>query len=174
MNKIVVKIANQEYTITGEEEKDYILSLASHVDEQIRIAQNKAPKINNLTPVILASINITDQLFKEIKKSREMSNQINGEKSYTDQDKITREGDEHVTNSNLIDEQDQTIEKLYDQIQKLDKALLEKNAEINSLLSKLEDVKLMNKELDDLLNQFQNDMHDIQIELNTKVGNEDI
>ena len=93
MNKIVVKIANQEYTITGEEEKDYILSLASHVDEQIRIAQNKAPKINNLTPVILASINITDQLFKEIKKSREMSNQINGEKPYTDQDKITREGE---------------------------------------------------------------------------------
>ena len=56
MNKIVVKIANQEYTITGEEEKDYILSLASHVDEQIRIAQNKAPKIN-------PSINNTRTLF---------------------------------------------------------------------------------------------------------------
>ncbi len=59
-------------------------------------------------------------------------------------------------------------------IRELSDTISEKNAEINSLLSKLEDVKLMNKELDDLLNQFQNDMHDIQIELNTKVGNEDI
>ena len=66
MNKIIVKIANQEYTIIGKEEKDYILSLASHVDEQITKASEKTPKSNIVTPVVLASINVADQYFKSL------------------------------------------------------------------------------------------------------------
>lgn len=158
MNKIVVNIANQEYTITGKEEKDYILSLASHVDEQIRIAQEKAPKINSLTPVILASINITDQLFKERKKLDDMRNSFNPE-----------EIEPHcIDNSDLIEEQNETIENLYERIQKLDNLLVEKNQEISNLNKKNEQYQNDNKELNILLNQFQNDIHELEIQLNKK------
>ena len=76
MNKIIVKIANQEYTIIGKEEKDYILSLASHVDEQITKASEKTPKSNIVTPVVLASINIADQYFKSLEENKRLSDII--------------------------------------------------------------------------------------------------
>lgn len=160
MNKIVVKIANQEYSITGEEEKDYIISLASHVDEQIKIAQSKAPKVNSITPVILASINITDELFKERKKNKEFKEQ-NFCASEIDIGDIS-------SYNELIDEQNITINKLYERIQKLDDILAEKNAIISEINNKLISLESEKTELDHLLNEFQNNMHDLQFELNSK------
>lgn len=157
MNKIVVKIANQEYSITGDEEKDYILSLASHVDEQIRLAQNKAPRVNNITPVILASINITDQLFKERRKIKELTDASLNPAGDTDISTISYDS--------LIDEQNETIEKLYERIQNLDNILAEKNEQIAEANNKLQALEKENTELNKLLNEFQSDMHQLQFDL---------
>ena len=35
MNKVTVKIANQEYTVVGEESKEYLLKIASRVDDEM-------------------------------------------------------------------------------------------------------------------------------------------
>lgn len=156
MNKIVVKIANQEYSITGEEEKDYILSLACHVDEQIRLAQSHSPKLNNLTPVILASINIADQLFKERAK-----NVATNDYSFVRDVNEMRDG---ISNDALIEEQSRTIDKLYDRIQKQDKVIQEKDELINSIRQSLEQLKLENESLNVLVSEFQNDMQELQLE----------
>ncbi len=157
MNRIAVKIANQDYTITGEEEKDYILSLASHVDEQIRIALEKAPKVNNVTPVILASINIADQYFKQIEKNKELIEQM--------EDGCFNKDDWDKRNSMLIDEQNESINKLFDRVQQLDNILVEKNKEIFDLQKELEESLEENNQLNELLNQFENDMNELQAEL---------
>lgn len=158
MNKIVVKIANQEYSITGDEEKDYILSLASHVDEQIKIALEKSPKVNNVTPVILASINIADQYFKQKEKNKELMDQINYSSSTEQDDWMQRDSD-------LIEEQNESINKLFERIQKLDNILLEKNKEISDLQMELDNRTSENQRLNELINQFQNDIYNLQIEL---------
>ena len=165
MNRIAVKIANQDYTITGEEEKDYILSLASHVDEQIRIALEKAPKVNNVTPVILASINIADQYFKQIEKNKELIEQI--------EDGCFDKDDWDKRNLLLIDEQNESINKLFERVQQLDNILLKKNKEIFDLQKELEEKSDENSQLNDLLHQFQNDMHELQAELLSFKGSSD-
>ncbi|MDO5095758.1 MAG: cell division protein ZapA [Peptostreptococcaceae bacterium] len=159
MNKIVVKIANQEYSIAGDEEKDYILSLASHVDEQIKIALEKSPKVNNVTPVILASINIADQYFKQKEKNKELMEQINYSASNEQQE------DWMQRDSDLIEEQNESINKLFERIQKLDNILLEKNKEISDLQAELDNRVSENQKLNELINQFQNDIYNLQIEL---------
>lgn len=158
MNKIVVKIANQEYSIAGDEEKDYILSLASHVDEQIKIALEKSPKINNVTPVILASINIADQYFKQKEKNKELMDQIAFSTKKEQEEWNSRD-------SLLIEEQNESINKLFERIQKLDNILLEKNKEVNDLQNELDNKVAENQKLNDLINQFQNDIYNLQLEL---------
>lgn len=159
MNKIVVKIANQEYSITGDEEKDYILSLASHVDEQIKIAQSKAPKVNSVTPAILAAINIADQYFKQTKKNKELLEQLN------DGSICKNEWDQK--NNELIDEQNESINKLYERIQQLDNILVEKNREIHELQREMDQMVSERDKLNELVNQFQTDMYDLQLQLST-------
>lgn len=159
VNKIAVtvKIANQDYTISGQEEKDYVLSLASHVDEQIALATAKAPKVNNVTPVVLASINIADQYFKEKAKNNELMEKL------ADGNHCAIEFDER--NSLLIDEQNENINKLFERIQQMDNIIIEKNNEIYSLQKDMEEKIAENQKLHDLVNQFQNDMYELQMQL---------
>lgn len=159
MNKIAVtvKIANQDYTITGQEEKDYVLSLASHVDEQIMLATAKAPKINNVTPVVLASINIADQYFKEKAKNSELMEKLSeGHHTSVEHDKRS---------SLLIDEQNESINKLFERIQQMDNIIIEKNHEIYTLQKEIENKAIENEKLHDLINRFQNDMYELQLQL---------
>lgn len=160
MNKIAVKIANQDYTITGTEEKDYILSLASHVDEQITIALEKSPKINSVTPVVLASINIADQYFKQKAINKELLDQIN--------DGCFDKEEWDKKNSLLIEEQNESINKLFSRIQQLDNILVEKNKEISALKQELENQISENGKLHQIINEFQNDIYTLQLELSGK------
>lgn len=163
---VTVKIANQDYTITGEEEKDYVLSLASHVDEQISIAMEKAPKINNVTPVVLASINIANQYFKEKEKNNELMKQL------TEGCVNKEEFDER--NSLLINEQNENIDKLFERIQQLDNIINEKNKEVYDAKKELEAKNAENEKLNALINQFQNDMYELQLELITLQSDENV
>lgn len=158
MNKIIVKIGNQEYTIIGDEEKDYILSLASHVDEQIAQASEKAPKVNNVTPVVLASINIADQYFKEAEKNKVLKDQLKDGK-YTDDDWY----EEKIQ---LIEEQDKKIEELLNKIQELEDSFRDKNIQLNEL--KVESVEKSQEveKLHGVINEFQNHIYELQLKLN--------
>lgn len=110
MNKIIVKIAGQEYTIIGKEEKDYILSLASHVDEQIAKASEKTPKLNSVTPVVLASINIADQYFKAVEENKQLLDKL--ESCGIDIDSEGNNIDEINELKKIVSEKDKEIEEL--------------------------------------------------------------
>ncbi len=61
---VVVHIAGQRYVIRSEADEDYILELARHVDEQIRELQSTPRPSATQNQVILAALNITDELFQ--------------------------------------------------------------------------------------------------------------
>ena len=161
MNKIIVKIANQEYTIIGKEEKDYILSLASHVDEQITKASEKTPKSNIVTPVVLASINIADQYFKSLEENKRLSDIIE-----THNFGIINEKDK---NSQSLREKDGYIKDIENQLasfeQKNNNSLLEierLNKEIMNKENEIEDLNI-------LINSFQNHIYELQLEINNLI-----
>lgn len=71
MNKVTVKIANHEYTIVGEEKREYLLQLAAHVDEQIEATAKANPKLSQVMTAVLTSINIADEYYSEVRKNLE-------------------------------------------------------------------------------------------------------
>lgn len=146
MNKIIVKIANQEYTIIGNEEKDYILSLASHVDEQIAKASEKTPKLNSVTPVVLASINIADQYFKALEENKKIL------------DKLDSCGIDIDNEGN--------IEQLQDEIRALKEGDTDVVDEINELKNIILEKDKEIEELNILINSFQNHIYQLQLEAN--------
>jgi cell division protein ZapA len=64
-NMVQVQIFGHSYTIRGEADQTYILSVAAYVDRKMREVTEKLP-VESLSKVaILASLNIADELFKE-------------------------------------------------------------------------------------------------------------
>ena len=62
---VQVQIFGHSYTIRGEADQAYILSVAAYVDRKMREVTEKLP-VEALSKVaILASLNIADELFKE-------------------------------------------------------------------------------------------------------------
>jgi len=63
--QVQVQIFGHSYTIRGEADETYILSVAAYVDRKMREVTEKLP-VESLSKVaILASLNIADELFKE-------------------------------------------------------------------------------------------------------------
>ena len=146
MNKIIVKIANQEYTIIGNEEKDYILSLASHVDEQIAKASEKTPKLNSVTPVVLASINIADQYFKALEENKKILDRLDS--------------------CGIDIDNEGNIEQLQDEIRALKEGDTDVVDEINELKNIILEKDKEIEELNILINSFQNHIYQLQLEAN--------
>lgn len=146
MNKIIVKIANQEYTIIGNEEKDYILSLASHVDEQIAKASEKTPKLNSVTPVVLASINIADQYFKALEENKKILDRLDS--------------------CGIDIDSEGNIEQLQDEIRALKEGDTDVVDEINELKNIILEKDKEIEELNILINSFQNHIYQLQLEAN--------
>lgn len=63
-NKVDVIIDGRKFTVIGEEDEDYVLSLAENVDENIKKLSNKNSFLSQTMSATLAALNITDKLFK--------------------------------------------------------------------------------------------------------------
>ena len=75
-NMVQVQIFGHSYTIRGEADQAYILSVAAYVDRKMREVTEKLP-VESLSKVaILASLNIADELFKERGKREKQEEQL--------------------------------------------------------------------------------------------------
>lgn len=85
---IKVKIFGSEYPLRGESE-ELTKKVASYVDEMITMIHNKIPEQPPLTIAVLSALNITEDLFKEREKNRELfsstETEIEKMSSYLDQ-----------------------------------------------------------------------------------------
>lgn len=68
MNIITVKINGMEYNLKGEENQEYLLSVASYVDRIIDSIMKKNSKLNTSSAATLGAVRITDEYFKLIEQ----------------------------------------------------------------------------------------------------------
>jgi cell division protein ZapA len=61
---ISVQIHGQRYPIRSGLEQEYVIRLAAYVDERIRAAADATPTGDSIKVVVLAALNIADELFR--------------------------------------------------------------------------------------------------------------
>ncbi|MCI4624529.1 MAG: cell division protein ZapA [Candidatus Magnetoovum sp. WYHC-5] len=64
MGSVEVNILGQKYTIRGEENEDYIASLANYLNNRISEICNNAPNVHPLKAAILSGLGVADEVFK--------------------------------------------------------------------------------------------------------------
>jgi cell division protein ZapA len=75
---IKVKIFGSEYPLRGESE-ELTKKVANYVDQMINSIHTKIPEQPPLTVAVLSALNITEDLFKEREKIRNLSGLVESE-----------------------------------------------------------------------------------------------
>ena len=73
-NKVVVTIADRDYTMVAVEDENYVRKCAAHVDQQLREFANS--RISQADAAVLAAMNIADQYFREQDAAENLRRQI--------------------------------------------------------------------------------------------------
>ena len=73
-NKVVVTIADRDYTMVAVEDENYVRKCAAHVDQQLREIANS--RISQADAAVLAAMNIADQYFREQAAAENLRRQI--------------------------------------------------------------------------------------------------
>ena len=73
-NKVVVTIADRDYTMVAVEDENYVRKCAAHVDQQLREIANS--RISQADAAVLAARNIADQYFREQDAAENLRRQI--------------------------------------------------------------------------------------------------
>lgn len=70
--KTIVRIAGQEYRLTGYESEEYMHRVAIHVDRKMTEISKSYPDLNTTMVAVLAALNIADELIRERAKKNEI------------------------------------------------------------------------------------------------------
>jgi cell division protein ZapA len=71
-NLVRVTIYGQEYTVKGQADPSYIVSVANYVNEKMEEVENSLSTVQTpLRVAILAAMNLTDELFTAKKESED-------------------------------------------------------------------------------------------------------
>lgn len=76
MGNVDVYILGQKYTVKGGESPEYIKQLADFVDANLKEVCTNIPNLTPLKAVILASLNIADELHKLKSEYNSVSSEI--------------------------------------------------------------------------------------------------
>jgi len=75
-NVLKVRIYGAEYSIRGYADANYIKAVADYVDHKMREVDNTVRVDSSLKVAILASLNITDELFRERAAKEQIRSQL--------------------------------------------------------------------------------------------------
>lgn len=73
-NKVVVTIADREYTMVAVEDEAYVRKCADHVDAQLR--ELSGARISQADAAVLVAMNIADEYFREQEAAENLRRQI--------------------------------------------------------------------------------------------------
>lgn len=168
MNKVTVKIAGHEYTITGEQKREYILQVASHVDEKLEQLRNVNPKLSATMAAVLTAVNIADDYYNQVRKNGEMDRIL--KEPVKELEQLKRKMAELEKSLILKEQQIQSFDGV---VEAFNEKLAQKDQEKEELLKILEVKEQELKEAEEMINDSQNRLYDLQmqvIELEGKVG----
>ena len=61
---VPVEIAGQRYPIRSSLDPDYVVRLATYVDEKMRAAADSSPSGDSMRLAVIAALNVADELFR--------------------------------------------------------------------------------------------------------------
>ena len=110
MNTVTININGMEYNLKGRESEEYLLKIASYVDEKVKDIMTSNRKLSSTAGATLVAINITDELYKADKEIESLikKNTSLEERNSTLKERIKEIRDE----SENIDELKKMIEDL--------------------------------------------------------------
>lgn len=158
-NKIRVEIDGINFSVSGNEDENYIKHIASYVDKAIVENNKKNPHLSKTEGIILLALNLKDELEKQKLKYQEMRESLKDTSEAINVEKIENADEEIKRLKDLLKEKDQLLEKfkIAEEIneRKLNAEMLKAKdlqAEINLNKSEKEN---QNKEVDQLRKQLE-------------------
>jgi len=73
---VEVTICNAHYTIKTDADEAYIQSIARYVNSKVEEIQNKTKSVSTINVIILAALNIADDLFREKDRNRKYMKKV--------------------------------------------------------------------------------------------------
>lgn len=167
-SKVSVKIYGQEYTISGEMPKEYIIKIANYVDEKMTDLGQKLRNGTTASIAILSAVNIADEYFKMHAKLNEAKRE--NEKISIDTKHYQKLWDE-AKNSYIQYKQD--AQKYFEQLQEKQEQLREKteecsrlNHQINKMTEENKKLESENTNLKNMAEELENAKNDYLSQLN--------
>lgn len=71
-NRVIVKILGQEYTIVGDEPREFMQRVSNYVDDKMNEIAEKNKKFSTAMIAVLTAINIGDEYFKMLDEYKEL------------------------------------------------------------------------------------------------------
>lgn len=160
MNKVIVRINGQEYTMVGTESKEYLIKVATYVDEKMEEISKANSKLSTTMAAVLTSLNVADELFKcsyeldevNLKYKKPLQELQDANTTLNDlRSSVELKESEILNLRKELEIKTEQISMLEEEKEKLAKLLEEKNE------------KLLESE--EIANDFQNRLYDMQIKI---------
>lgn len=120
-SKINVRINGTEYTLVHQETDEYIQRVVLYLNNKISDVQNGGLKLKESMELVLAAVNITDELFKSQKNYLALKNELN------------RLMDEYEDLKQSEKDLGDQIEKLLAKVDHLEKEIVKKDVQLKAL-----------------------------------------
>ncbi|MCC8123701.1 MAG: cell division protein ZapA [Oscillospiraceae bacterium] len=79
--RVTVTIADQDYTLVGSEDVEYVEKVAAYVDDKLREV-TQGGRFSLVNGAVLTAVNIADEYFKELEAAENLRRQL---KEYLDE-----------------------------------------------------------------------------------------
>lgn len=163
MNKIAVKINNNEYIMTGEESIEYLVKVSEYVDEKMKEIIDVNPKLSTSMAAVLTALNVADDYFKcNENNHNEESEQLEEAKILLERfdNELKKLREENAS----LKEENELLKKQEDEVEKsnLEEEMKLLKEDMNMIL-KEKDAKL--SEAEDMISSFQNKIYELQMKI---------
>jgi len=142
INRVTVKIAGQEYTISGEMSREHIMRVADYVDSKMAEIGKMLPNATSVSRAVLTAVNASDEYFAVLEEARALKNRC--AQLEKDSSHYVQLWDEAKKNFLQYKENAQSSLEHRDQLQKL---FNEKTVEYSRLSDAYEELKKQNEAL---------------------------
>ena len=166
-NRVTVKIAGQEYTISGEMSREHIMRVADYVDSKMGEIAKLLPNASSVSQAVLTAVNAADDYFTVLEENKGLKNRC--AQLEKDSSHYVQLWDEAKKNFLQYKENAQSSLEHRDQLQKL---FNEKTVEYSRLSDAYEELKRQNQMLQaqrevstesaELISQLENKCKDIE------------
>jgi len=160
VNKVTVRINGQEYNMVGKEPKEYLLKVASYVDDKMQEVVEANPSLSTAMAAVLTTLNIADELFK---CSYELD-EVNTKYKKPLQD-LQNANTTLIELQDNIGERDKKIEELEKELEKYKEELTSVKKEYEQRKSSFKEQEERLAESEEIANSFQNRLYDMQMKI---------